>query len=125
MENIFNDQKKANIKYIVISFLHELGQQLLKLPHEMVDKDIGITGTTYEDITRSYCDGVEHFESILDPYISDEVRKNIKEKDGKLATAKTNLRVLMKVCKTLGYLIPETRTAWADDEDEEYGSKQA
>jgi hypothetical protein len=91
----------------------------------MVDKDIGITGTTYEDITRSYCDGVEHFESILDPYISDEVRKNIKEKDGKLATAKTNLRVLMKVCKTLGYLIPETRTAWADDEDEEYGSKQA
>lgn len=65
MENIFNDQKKANVKYIVISFLHELGSQLLKLPHEMVDKDIGVTGTTYEDITRSYCDGVEHLESLL------------------------------------------------------------
>lgn len=65
MENIFNDQKKANIKYIVISFLHELGQQLLKLPHEMVDKDIGITGTTYDDIKRSYIDGVDHMESLL------------------------------------------------------------
>lgn len=65
MENIFNDQKKANIKYIVISFLHELGQQLLKLPHEMVDRDIGVTGTTYDDIKRSYIDGVEHMENLL------------------------------------------------------------
>lgn len=65
LENIFNDQKKANVKYIVISFLHELGQQLLKLPHEMVDRDIGITGTTYDDIKRSYIDGVEHMESLL------------------------------------------------------------
>ena len=65
LENIFNDQKKANVKYIVISFLHELGQQLLKLPHEMVDRDIGVTGTTYEDIKRSYIDGVEHMENLL------------------------------------------------------------
>ena len=65
LENIFNDQKKANIKYIVISFLHELGQQLLKLPHEMVDRDIGVTGTTYEDIKRSYIDGIEHMENLL------------------------------------------------------------
>jgi len=65
LENIFNDQKKANIKYIVISFLHELGQQLLKLPHEMVDRDIGVTGTTYDDIKRSYIDGVEHMENLL------------------------------------------------------------
>lgn len=45
--------------------MHELGQQLLKLPHEMVDKDIGITGTTYDDIKRSYIDGVDHMESLL------------------------------------------------------------
>lgn len=108
MENIFNDQKKANIKYIVISFLHELGSQLLKLPHEMVDKDIGITGTTYDDIKRSYCDGVEHLESLL-LGLTDDIKTyledvgKIKEKD-EFALAKKKVKCLVAQADRMGIM---------------------
>lgn len=107
MENIFNDQKKANIKYIVISFLHELGSQLLKLPHEMVDKDIGVTGTTYDDIVRSYCDGVDHLESLLlgltddnEQYLDDVS----KIKENGLALAKIKVKHLVAQADRMGIM---------------------
>jgi hypothetical protein len=108
IENIFNDQKKANVKYIVISFLHELGQQLLKLPHEMVDKDIGITGTTYDDIKRSYIDGVDHMESLLtgltdetNDYLSD--LKKIESKE-EFIIAKSKIKCLVALADRMGIM---------------------
>lgn len=108
MENIFNDQKKANIKFITISFLHELGQQLLKLPHEMVDKDIGITGTTYDDIKRSYIDGVEHMESLLlgltDDYLQYQSDiKELKEID-EFVVAKKKIKHLVSLADRMGIM---------------------
>lgn len=108
MENIFNDQKKQNIKFIVISFLHELGSQLLKLPHEMVDKDIGITGTTYDDIKRSYIDGIEHMESLLlgltdEPGQYHEDCKKIVETD-EFIKAKKKIRCLVALADRMGIM---------------------
>lgn len=108
MENIFNDQKKANIKYIVISFLHELGSQLLKLPHEMIDPNIGTTGTTYADIKRSYCDGVEHLESLL-LGLTDDTKtyfddvKKIDDKD-EFVVAKKKIRYLVAQADRMGIM---------------------
>lgn len=57
-----------NFKLVVMRQLDRVGQTLARLPHEMVDKDIGITGTTYKDIQCSFHDGVRLLDSLLEPY---------------------------------------------------------
>lgn len=109
MENLFNDQKKANIKYIVVSYLHELGRQLLKLPHEQLDINVNEpTGTTYNDIKRSYCDGIDHFENLL-LGLSDDTKQyltdiaTIKDKD-EFVAAKKKIKFLVALADRMGVM---------------------
>lgn len=49
-------------------FLNNLHLQILKLPHQMQETGRNdITGTTYDDIVKSFCNGVEVVFAILAP----------------------------------------------------------
>jgi len=66
---------KFSYPAILFELVKGLTLQSMKLPHELVDKDIGVTGTTTKDIVESVVRGVEMLHSTLDPYFDDTFRQ--------------------------------------------------
>lgn len=97
----------AKITYDVVLFEHiiNMGRQLARLPNENVKENINFpVGQTYEDIVRSYCDMVEHFEGLLAPYLDSEyVAIEIATPD--IKQAKKKFAELIKVCARRGFLL--------------------
>lgn len=67
----YEAQLQKKVLYIpnLTVYLDKLHQQILKLPHEMPDKDYQdkVIGQTREDIINSFCNGVDLLYVILSP----------------------------------------------------------
>jgi len=110
---------KLDYSFLVLDYTQALGKQLLKLPHEIVEKDVNTPlGCTYADIIQSYCDGVRHLEGLLCPYLTKEYLDEItalgeektkgREHEFRFRDFQYNQKkfaALMRLCDAKGFLL--------------------
>ena len=125
--SVFSEYGKITYDMILLEHIQNLGKQILKLPHETMLPDSNIpTGVKYEDIIKSYADGVEHLESMLAPYATETYREAVaglerSEETLELFTyAKKKYSALMRLCDEKGFLLSKiaVKTPIEDGDDE-------
>lgn len=109
-----------NYRLIVMRQVDRCGITLSKLPHEgtMVSEGaLGTSGCTYQDIARSFSDGVRLLESLLTPYFDKEYKKQRAELNdeyrGKKNITDADMRslffqrygLIISLCARLGMLL--------------------
>lgn len=105
--------KKLDMNFIILSYIHELGLQLLKLPNEIIDQDVsGPLGVTYSSIKQSYIDGVAHLEFMVLGMSDDiEAYKHDISKitsDDEFTISKNKIRYIVAQCDRNGLMPDKT-----------------
>ena len=108
VEQITTGSKKLDINFIVLVYIHELGQQLLKLPNEITDPNLANpVGCTYQNIVQSYCDGVDHLESMVMGLTDDPstYKEDVAKLEGDDFTkAKRKIKCIISQCDRIGIM---------------------
>lgn len=116
--------------YIEICYkqIQLLGIQISKLPHEIIDQSSNqVAGTDYSDIVKSYANGIDHFEALITPYLTDEYVKEyldeklIEKNDEKFQYYRRKFGKLIKIFYDKGFLSEKIKTGVPIEEDDSNG----
>jgi len=103
------DFAEIRFDFILMSHIQACGDQLKRLPHEIIDASLTRpTGTTRQEIIESYCDMVEHLAELLAPYADEQFKPETNRPEDApeiFIFAKRNFGRCIQLCNRKGLLL--------------------
>ena len=107
-----------NFKVIIMRQIDRCGFSLSKLPHEYQNENLSQPlGCSFDDIRRSFYDGVQLLEALLEPYLDDQYRARYAILEGSYNETKDAAAFYFKrfsnavaLCARIGLLLENTGT---------------
>ena len=118
---------KVDGGFIMTQYFMDVNRQILKLPAEIRNIENNMpTGTKYEDIVRSYCNGVDVLEEIImgQFYTEEMLKEYIDKRDAEckgleeFALAKRKVRLIVRHLDKNNMFNAHTASVMLDEDDE-------